>query len=119
MVLHVLSFYLSTIVNRAVSKKGKQRFKSAPRRLLLKRELELGEDRLALAEEKKAFQLEAYTVEMVGLWRDADEATRERLAKAFYEATGKQLHTEVRQSITRVLQQRWCGGGDAKARNEP
>ena len=102
-----------------MSKKGKQRFKNTPRRLLLKKELEFGERKVALAEQEKALHLEAYTTEMVGLWRDADEATRERLAKAFYEATGKQLHTEVKQSITRVLQQRWCGGGDAKARNEP
>jgi len=106
-------------VNRTVSTKGKQRFKTTPRRLLLKRELELGERKAALAEDKRAFHAEAYTAEMVRLWRDADDAAREGLAKAFYEATGNELHAEVTQSITGVLQKRWCGGGDAKACNEP
>jgi hypothetical protein len=109
MLLHHLSFYLSTIVNRAVSKKGKWRFKNAPQRLLLKKELELGEHEVALSEKEKAFYLEAYTAEMVGLWRNADASMREGLVKAFYEATGKDLHTEVKQCITRVLQQQWCG----------
>jgi predicted transcriptional regulator len=79
--LHGFARFVILIVNRAVSKKGKQRFKNTPRRLLLKKELEFGERKVALAEQEKALHLEAYTTEMVGLWRDADEATRERLAK--------------------------------------
>jgi hypothetical protein len=96
-----------------MSRKGQRAFRDSGRRALQKEELHLGQQQLelserclALTEQQKAFHLETYTSEMVFLWRDADESTREGLAKSFFETTGKHLHTEVTQRITRVLQQR-------------
>jgi hypothetical protein len=93
-----------------VRKKGQRRFRNSQKRALLKQRLELNERKLGLAEEEKAFRIQAYTEEMVLLWYEAnDDAVREELAGSFYAATGKRLQTEVEQRLASVLHSRAAG----------
>jgi hypothetical protein len=68
-----------------------------------KGQLELAQLGLVLAQGRRAFHLEAYTAEIVGMWRAAGELGRQALAKMFERDTGRSLQYEVERFIIRAL----------------